>query len=92
MFLRLYWFSLLGWNGKSINLKRRAMKNKLKVLRAMNDFTQQDLADKIQVSRQTINTIEKGKYVPSTLLALKMASVFKVNVLEIFEMEDSDWS
>ncbi|MFT6096000.1 MAG: putative transcriptional regulator [Nonlabens sp.] len=68
------------------------MKNKLKVLRAMNDFTQQDLADKIQVSRQTINTIEKGKYVPSTLLALKMASVFKVNVLEIFEMEDSDWS
>ena len=68
------------------------MKNKLKVLRAMNDFTQQDLADKIQVSRQTINTIEKGKYVPSTLLALKMASVFNVNVLEIFEMEDSDWS
>jgi putative transcriptional regulator len=67
------------------------MKNKLKVLRAMNDFTQQDLADKIQVSRQTINTIEKGKYVPSTLLALRMASVFKVNVLEIFEMEDSDW-
>ncbi|MFT5925775.1 MAG: putative transcriptional regulator [Rubritalea sp.] len=68
------------------------MKNKLKVLRAMNDFTQQDLADKIQVSRQTINTIEKGKYVPSTLLALKMASVFKVSVLEIFEMEDSDWN
>jgi putative transcriptional regulator len=68
------------------------MKNKLKVLRAMNDFTQQDLADKIQVSRQTINTIEKGKYVPSTLLSLKMASVFKVSVLEIFEMEDSDWN
>jgi putative transcriptional regulator len=68
------------------------MKNKLKVLRAMHDLTQQDLADKIQVSRQTINTIEKGKYVPSTLLALKMASVFNVNVLEIFEMEDSDWS
>jgi putative transcriptional regulator len=68
------------------------MKNKLKVLRAMNDFTQQDLADKIQVSRQTINTIEKGKYVPSTLLALKMASVFNVSVLEIFEMEDSDWN
>ena len=68
------------------------MKNKLKVLRAMNDLTQQDLADKIQVSRQTINTIEKGKYVPSTLLALKMGSVFKVNVLDIFEMEDSDWS
>jgi putative transcriptional regulator len=68
------------------------MKNKLKVLRAMNDLTQQDLADKIQVSRQTINTIEKGKYVPSTLLALKMASVFQVNVLKIFEIEESDWS
>jgi putative transcriptional regulator len=91
MFLHLYWFSSLDLNGKNTNLKRRVMKNKLKVLRAMNDLTQQDLADKIQVSRQTINTIEKGKYVPSTLLALKMASVFKVNVLEIFEMEDSDW-
>ncbi|WP_292889808.1 helix-turn-helix transcriptional regulator [Nonlabens sp.] len=68
------------------------MKNKLKVLRAMHDFTQQDLADQIQVSRQTINTIEKGKYVPSTLLALKMASVFKVNVFDIFELEENDWS
>jgi putative transcriptional regulator len=67
------------------------MKNNLKVLRAINNFTQQDLADKIQVSRQTINTIEKGKYVPSTLLALKMASVFDVSVLEIFEIEESDW-
>ncbi len=61
-------------------------------MRAIHELTQQDLADKIQVSRQTINAIEKGKYVPSTLLALKMASVFKVTVLEIFEMEDSDWS
>jgi putative transcriptional regulator len=68
------------------------MKNKLKVMRAIHDLTQQDLADKIQVSRQTIHTIEKGKYVPSTLLALKMAAVFNVNVLEIFEIEESDWS
>jgi len=67
------------------------MKNKIKVLRAIHDLTQQDLADKIQVSRQTINTIEKGKYIPSTLLALKMASIFNVNVLEIFEIEQSDW-
>ncbi len=58
----------------------------------MHDFTQQDLADQIQVSRQTINTIEKGKYVPSTLLALKMASVFKVTVFDIFELEENDWS
>jgi putative transcriptional regulator len=57
----------------------------------MNDFTQQDLADKIQVSRQTINSIEKGKYVPSTLLALKMAAVFQAAVLDIFEIEAGDW-
>ncbi|MGB3592172.1 MAG: helix-turn-helix transcriptional regulator [Nonlabens sp.] len=67
------------------------MKNKIKVYRAMHNFTQQDLAEKIQVTRQTINTIEKGKYVPSTLLALKMAAVFKVGVLDIFEIEASDW-
>lgn len=67
------------------------MKNKIKVYRAMNDMTQQDLADKIQVSRQTINSIEKGKYVPSTLLALKMATTFKTTVLELFEIEASDW-
>ncbi|ARN77641.1 transcriptional regulator [Nonlabens spongiae] len=67
------------------------MKNKIKVYRAMNNMTQQDLADKIQVSRQTINSIEKGKYVPSTLLALKMASIFKAGVMDIFEIEESDW-
>ncbi len=67
------------------------MKNKIKVYRAMNDMTQQDLADRIQVSRQTINSIEKGKYVPSTLLALKMAAIFEANVLDIFEIEASDW-
>jgi putative transcriptional regulator len=67
------------------------MKNKVKVYRAMNDMTQQDLADKIQVSRQTINSIEKGKYVPSTLLALKMATIFQAAVLDIFEIEGTDW-
>ncbi|WP_438962097.1 helix-turn-helix transcriptional regulator [Nonlabens sp.] len=68
------------------------MKNKLKVYRAIHDYTQQDLADKIQVSRQTINTIEKGKYVPSTLLALKMAQVFQVPVQDIFQIEYTDWN
>ena len=67
------------------------MKNKVKVYRAIHNLTQQDLADKIQVSRQTINSIEKGKYIPSTLLALKMAAVFEAKVLEIFEIEASDW-
>lgn len=67
------------------------MQNNLKVLRAMKSFTQQDLADQIQVSRQTINAMEKGKYVPSTVLALRLASVFETSVLEIFTLEDSDW-
>ena len=66
------------------------MKNKLKVARAEMDLTQGELAEKINVSRQTINAIESGKYVPSTVLALKMAKVFGKNVEEIFILEDSD--
>jgi len=68
------------------------MKNNLKVHRAIHNLTQQDLADKIQVSRQTINTIEKGKYVPSALLVLKLAAVLETTVHKIFEIEASDWS
>lgn len=66
------------------------MKNKLKVARAEMDITQGELAEKIDVSRQTINAIESGKYVPSTVLALKMAKVFGKNVEEIFFLEEDD--
>lgn len=66
------------------------MKNNIRVQRAIKNITQAELADLIQVSRQTINTIESGKYVPSTVLALKMAKVFKVSVEEIFQLEDGD--
>ncbi|MDG1277364.1 MAG: helix-turn-helix transcriptional regulator [Algoriphagus sp.] len=66
------------------------MKNSIKVERAKLNLTQQDLADLISVSRQTINSIEAGKYVPSTVLALKIAKVFKVPMEEIFELEESD--
>jgi putative transcriptional regulator len=66
------------------------MKNNLRVQRAIKNITQAELADLIQVSRQTINTIESGKYVPSTVLALKMARVFDRPVEEIFELEDGD--
>lgn len=66
------------------------MKNSLKVERAKKDITQQDLAEQIQVSRQTVNSIEAGKYVPSTVLALKIAKVFDVSVEEIFQLEDGD--
>ncbi|HTM97747.1 MAG TPA: helix-turn-helix transcriptional regulator [Pedobacter sp.] len=66
------------------------MKNNLRIQRAIKNITQAELADLIKVSRQTINTIESGKYVPSTVLALKMAKVFGVNVEEIFDLEEGD--
>ena len=66
------------------------MKNNLRVQRAIKNITQAELADMIQVSRQTINTIESGKYVPSTVLSLKMAKVFEVPVEEIFMLEEGD--
>lgn len=66
------------------------MKNSIKVERAKKNWTQEDLANKIQVSRQTIISIESGKFVPSTILAMKMAKVFKVAVEDIFELEKND--
>ena len=66
------------------------MKNTLRVERAIKNITQADLADAIGVSRQTINTIESNKYVPSTVLALKIARVFEKPVEEIFSLEDTD--
>jgi len=66
------------------------MKNSVKVERAKKDMTQQDLAELIGVSRQTINSIEAGKYVPSTVLALKISKVFEVRLDEIFELEEGD--
>lgn len=67
------------------------MKNLLKVERAKQNITQAELAARVGVSRQTINSIEIGKYVPSTLLALKIASVFEVSLDHIFMLEESDW-
>lgn len=66
------------------------MKNTIKVERARNNMTQQDLADLVNVSRQTINSIEAGKYVPSTVLSLKIAKVFVVPIEELFELEEGD--
>ncbi|MEQ8808789.1 MAG: helix-turn-helix transcriptional regulator [Imperialibacter sp.] len=67
------------------------MTNSIKVERARNNFTQADLADKVGVSRQTINSIETGKFFPSTLLSLKIAHVFNEKVDNIFSLEDGDW-
>jgi len=64
------------------------MKNKLKVLRADNNLTQAQLANKTGVSRQTINAIEKGKFDPSLPLAFKFSRLFKLKIEEIFQDED----
>jgi len=66
------------------------MKNKLKVERAKLDLTQEDLANQIKVSRQTVNSIEKGRYIPSTTIALKLSKVFEKTVNELFELEETD--
>ncbi len=63
------------------------MKNRLKVLRAENDFTQADLAIKLEVSRQTVNAIEKGKFDPSLPLAFKISKLFELPIEEIFQEE-----
>ncbi|MFY7756937.1 MULTISPECIES: helix-turn-helix transcriptional regulator [Flavobacterium] len=66
------------------------MKNNLKILRAIKNISQEELAKQIEVSRQTINAMEKGKYVPSTVLALKLSRYFEKPVEEIFELEAND--
>jgi len=66
------------------------MKNSIKVERAKRNITQETLAAGVQVSRQTINAIETGKFVPSTVLALKIARFFKTEVEAVFELEKND--
>ena len=66
------------------------MKNTIKIERARYNLTQGDLAEKVGVSRQTINSIETKKYVPSAVLALKIAQVFQMPVEDLFELEEDD--
>jgi len=66
------------------------MKNRLKVARAEMDVTQGELAERVGVTRQAVNSIELGKYVPSTVLALKMARVLGKRVEELFQLEEGD--
>ena len=68
------------------------MKNSIKVERAKKNLTQARLAEMVGVSRQTVNSMELGKYVPSTVLALRLGHVFSVSVNELFELEESDWN
>lgn len=66
------------------------MKNTIRVERAKLNISQSELAEQVQVSKQTIHSIETGRFVPSTLIALKMARYFKVSVESIFELEEGD--
>lgn len=66
------------------------MRNSLKIERAILDITQDELAKKVGVSRQTINSIEKNRYVPSTTLSLKISNIFRKTVNEIFILDDDD--
>ncbi len=66
------------------------MKNRIRVERAELNITQAELAERIRVSRQTINAMESNKYVPSTILALKIAKIFNKPVEQIFFLEEGD--
>lgn len=67
------------------------MKNQLRPLRQLANLTQQELAERVQVSRQTIVSIESGKYVPSTVLALKLANKLGCTIADLFMLENDDW-
>lgn len=64
--------------------------NQLKVYRAMHDWTQADLAERIGVTRKSINAIERGRFVPSTVLALRLARLFEVPVETLFQLPEDD--
>ena len=67
-------------------MEEKKISNTQKVNRAKNDLTQEKLAHLVGVTRKTMNTVEKGKFIPSTYLALKLAKVLKVSVEEIFQL------
>ena len=67
---------------------KRTLKNSLKIQRAINNWTQEELAARVGVTRKTINTIENGIFIPSTYLALQLAKVFSVQVEDLFQIDD----
>ena len=69
-------------------MTEKSLKNSIKVYRAMNDWTQEELARRVNVTRKTINTIENRKFIPSTYLALKIAQAFGVSVEDVFQIDE----
>lgn len=66
------------------------LKNRLRILRAEKEISQKDLAEEVDLSRQTVNSIERGKFNPSIVTALKIAGFFEVPVEEVFKLEKED--
>jgi putative transcriptional regulator len=66
------------------------LRNKIKIHRAIHGLTQEQLAEKVGVTRKTINTIERGHFVPSTILALKISCIFGVSVEEVFSLDEEE--
>jgi len=71
-------------------MSERLLRNTIKVQRALKDWTQEELARSVGVTRKTINTIENGVYVPSTYLALKIAKAFGVTVETVFQLGEDE--
>ena len=69
-------------------MENQELSNRIKVQRAMKNITQEELAAQIGVTRKTINTIETGKFVPSTILAIKLARYFGISVEELFTLNE----
>lgn len=69
-------------------MAKKNLVNTIKVQRAKKDLTQEELAELVQVTRKTINTVENGIYIPSTYLALKLAKVLRVTVEELFQIKE----
>lgn len=72
-----------------MNMENRELKNQIKVQRAIKNLTQEELAVKIGVTRKTINTIENGRFVPSTILAIRLARFFGITVEELFDLTEN---
>jgi putative transcriptional regulator len=69
-------------------MTEKSLKNCIKVYRAMNDWTQEELARRVNVTRKTINTIENRKFIPSAYLALKISKAFGVSVEDVFQIDE----
>jgi len=69
-------------------MTKKTLRNQIKVYRAMHDWTQEELASRVGVTRKTINTVENGRFIPSAYLAIKIAQVFGVTVEDVFQLDD----